>query len=90
MSARRARRPAPQPAETAARARLEVEVPESLYQRIKREIVREKFVTPYMLAERYNMTITLAKRVLRRLVREGVLRVYSYNRRAPIYVPAGS
>ena len=89
MSARRARRPAPAPA-TETKVRLEVEVPEGLYQRIKREIVREKFVTPYMLAERYNMTITLAKRVLRRLVKEGVLRVYSYNRRAPIYVPAGS
>ncbi len=89
MSARRGRR-APQPVETTAKTRLVVEVPEGLYQRIKREIVKEKFVTPYMLAERYNMTITLAKRVLRRLVREGVMRVYSYNRRAPIYVPAGS
>jgi len=89
VSARRGKKPAPAPA-TETRTRLEVEVPEGLYQRIKREVAREKFITPYMLAERYNMTITLAKRVLRRLVKEGVLRVYAYNRRAPIYVPAGS
>ncbi|MET1128434.1 MAG: 30S ribosomal protein S25e [Thermoproteota archaeon] len=63
-------------------------VPESLYKRIAREVVREKFVTPYMIAEKYDMTISLAKQVLRRLEREGVLKLYAPSRRAPIYVPA--
>lgn len=70
--------------------RYEVDIPEGFYQRIKREIVKEKFITPYMMAEKYNMTVSLAKKVLRRLVREGVLKVYVYNRRAPIYVPASA
>jgi small subunit ribosomal protein S25e len=61
-------------------------VPEQLYRRIMREIRREKFITPYMLAEKYNMTISLARQVLRRLEREGVVELYSPNRRAPIYV----
>jgi small subunit ribosomal protein S25e len=61
-------------------------VPEQLYRRIAREIKRENFVTPYMLAERYNMTISLARQVLRRLEREGVVKLYSPSRRAPIYV----
>jgi small subunit ribosomal protein S25e len=61
-------------------------VPENLMKRIKREIVREKFVTPYMLAEKYNMTMSLAKKVLRRLEQEGIVELYARSRRAPIYV----
>ncbi len=64
-----------------------VVIPEQLYKRIAREIVREKLITPYMLAEKYNMTISLAKRVLRRLEAEGKVKLYAKNRRAPIYVP---
>jgi len=62
-------------------------VPENVVKRIARDIAREKFVTPYMIAERYSMTISLAKQVLRRLEREGVVELYARNRRAPIYVP---
>ena len=61
-------------------------VPEQLYKRIAREIKRESFITPYMLAEKYNMTISLARQVLKRLAKEGVVELYSPNRRAPIYV----
>lgn len=62
-------------------------VPERVYQRIKRAIVHEKYITPYQLAEKYNMTISLAKKVLRRLEKEGVVKLYAYNRRAAIYLP---
>ncbi|HIQ56104.1 MAG TPA: 30S ribosomal protein S25e [Pyrodictium sp.] len=62
-------------------------IPDYLYRRIRRDIVKEKYVTPYLLAEKYNTTISLAKQVLRRLEREGVVRLYAHNRRAPIYVP---
>ncbi len=64
-------------------------LPENLYKRIARDIQREKLVTPYMLAEKYNMTVSLAKRVLRRLEAEGYIKLYAKNRRAPIYVPTG-
>jgi len=63
-------------------------VPDDLYRRIARDIVKEKYVTPYLLAEKYNMTISLAKQVLRRLEKEGIVKLYAYNRRAPIYIPA--
>ncbi len=66
-----------------------VVLPEQLYKRIAREIQREPFVTPYMLAEKYNMTVSLAKRVLRRLEAEGLVKLYAKSRRAPIYVPTG-
>ncbi|MET1101731.1 MAG: 30S ribosomal protein S25e [Pyrodictiaceae archaeon] len=62
-------------------------IPESLYKRILSEIRREKYITPYTLAEKYNMNISLARQLLRRLAEEGVVKVYSYSRRAPIYVP---
>jgi len=61
-------------------------VPENVYKRIARDIRREKFVTPYMIAERYSMTISLAKQVLRRLEKEGVVELYSPSRRAPLYI----
>ena len=61
-------------------------VPEGLVKRIAREIRREKFVTPYMVSERYSMTVSLAKQVLKRLEREGVVERYAPNRRAPIYL----
>ena len=61
-------------------------VPENLYKRIARDIRREKFVTPYMIAEKYSMTVSLAKQVLRRLEREGLVELYSPSRRAPIYL----
>ena len=61
-------------------------VPEGLYKRIAREIRREKFVTPFAISERYNMTISLAKQVLRRLEREGLVELYIRNRRDPVYI----
>ncbi|KSW12236.1 hypothetical protein CF15_05645 [Pyrodictium occultum] len=61
-------------------------IPESLYKRISREIRREKYVTPYMLSEKYDMTVSLAKQVLRRLEKEGIVELYAPNRRAPIYI----
>lgn len=65
-------------------------VPENVYKRIARDIRREKFLTPYMLAERYSMTLSLAKQVLRRLEKEGLVKLYAPNRRAPLYVVVSS
>ncbi len=61
-------------------------VPEDVYNRVKREIVREEFTTPYRVAEKYNMTISLARKVLSRLEREGIVKLYAKNRRTPIYL----
>ncbi len=61
-------------------------VPERLYKRISRDVTREKFVTPYMIAEKYSMTISLAKQVLKRLENEGIVKLYAPNRRAPLYM----
>jgi small subunit ribosomal protein S25e len=61
-------------------------VPENIYKRIARDIRREKYVTPFMIAEKYSMTLSLAKQVLRRLEKEGLVKLYSPSRRAPLYI----
>ena len=61
-------------------------VPDNVVKRISREIRREQFVTPNMIAERYSMTVSLAKKVLKRLEKEGLVELYAPNRRAPIYI----
>lgn len=45
-----------------------------------------KFYTPYMLAQAYNLKIGVARRVLRRGVELGLLKLYSPDRRSPIFV----
>ncbi len=51
-------------------------------------VKRTQFVTPYILANKMEISIGLAKRVLRDLETKGVVKLYSKNRRVQIYVPA--
>ncbi len=53
------------------------------------KVVRHmKFVTPNALAEKMEISVGVAKRVLRDLETRGVLKLYAKNRRVQIYVPA--
>ncbi|UXD21662.1 30S ribosomal protein S25 [Ignicoccus pacificus DSM 13166] len=53
------------------------------------KVVRHmKFVTPSMLADKMEISIGVAKRVLRDLETRGVLKLYAKNRRVQVYVPA--
>jgi len=47
-----------------------------------------KYITPYMLATTYNITISDAKKVLNEAVKQGFMKLYSGGRRVKIYVPA--
>ncbi|ALU11876.1 30S ribosomal protein S25 [Ignicoccus islandicus DSM 13165] len=54
-------------------------------------IVRKmQYVTPYVLANKMEVGIGLAKRILRDLETKGVVKLYSKNRRVQVYVPAES
>lgn len=79
------------PQEQAARRggeeELVVEVTPQLVERAKRELAREKWLTPYKVAQRYGITVSLAKVLLRELEEQGVLVLFSRNRRAPVYLP---
>jgi len=64
-----------------------VELTPRLIERAKRELVREKWLTPYKVAQRYGITVSLARKLLRELEAQGVLVLFSANRRAPVYLP---
>lgn len=65
-----------------------VSVPDALLVRAEKDLVREVYMTPYTVAQRYNVTISTARKLLRMLAEKGVLKLYSRNRRSPVYVPA--
>lgn len=64
-----------------------VELTPQFVERAKRELSREKWLTPYKVSQRYGITVSLAKRLLRELEKQGVVVLFSRNRRAPVYVP---
>ncbi|MEB3773735.1 MAG: 30S ribosomal protein S25e [Desulfurococcales archaeon] len=71
----------------AEQARYDVSVPQELINRAKRDLVREQYLTPFKVAQRYNVTISTARKVLKMLEAEGVLVLFTPNRRSPVYVP---
>ncbi len=68
----------------------EAHAPKELVDRVRRDIKRRQFdyLTPYLLSEKYTVTISTAKKILKELVEEGAIRLFSAGRRSPIYVPA--
>lgn len=61
---------------------------EGSYDQIISEIRKMKYLTPYIIANRFGLKISRAKRVLRELESRGIIKIYDKNRRVPIYVPA--
>lgn len=59
---------------------------ESLDQ-ILNEVKRLKYVTPYLLASKFSIKVSRAKKILRQLENEGILKYIDGNRRVRIYVP---
>lgn len=57
---------------------------------IIKDIKKMKYITPYVLASRFGIKISRAKKVLRDLESRGVVRAYDKNHRVPIYVPASA
>lgn len=86
---RRARKPVKveEVKESYVAAVVETGLPRDLIDKAKVELVKEKFVTPFRVAQRYGVKVSAAKRLLRILVDEGVLKPLSGNRRVRIYVP---
>ena len=68
-------------------ARYDVSVPEELLNRARRDLVKEAYLTPFKVAQRYNITISTARKVLKMLEEEGVLVLFTPNRRSPVFVP---
>jgi small subunit ribosomal protein S25e len=50
-------------------------------------ISSSKIITPYMVAEKFNIKLSIAKQILKDLVKEGVLSIVSGDNRIRIYAP---
>ncbi len=68
-------------------ARYDVSLPDELLKRAKRDLKREKYLTPLRLAEKYNVTLSTARKILKSLEEEGLIVKFGRSRRSPVYVP---
>ncbi|MEM0366241.1 MAG: hypothetical protein QXO93_02675 [Acidilobaceae archaeon] len=71
-------------------AQLEVNLLSDIIMKAKSELIKEKYLTPYRVAQKYGVKISTARRLLKILASEGLLRLVGGTRRVPIYVPKGS
>ncbi len=65
---------------------------DELVNRVRKDLKRGQFsyLTPYLVSEKYSISISTAKKILRVLLNENAIRVFSGGRRAPLYVPTTS
>ncbi|MCS7385565.1 MAG: hypothetical protein NDF55_02330 [archaeon GB-1867-005] len=63
---------------------------ENLVKQIERDVSRMKYVTPYIIATKFNLRLSLAKNILKELTGNGTLTLIAPNKRAPLYAPAAN
>ncbi len=61
-----------------------------LLRRIETEVGRQSYLTPTVLAEKYNLQIGASKRVLRVLASKNAIRLVAKTPRAPLYAPVNN
>mgnify|MGYP000005726474 CR=1 FL=1 len=81
---RKKRREREKRAETTVR---EPMVAYSIVNKIRSEIRNLSIVTPFIIAQRYSLSMSAAKAVLRILYERGDLELYDHSRRLSIYIP---
>ncbi len=62
---------------------------EELVDRVRRDVRRGQYsyLTPYLVSEKYSISLSTAKKILRELVNDGMIELFSPGRRSPVYVP---
>lgn len=85
---RKARKPARvgEVKESYLTALVETGLSQDLIEKARVELVKEKFLTPFRVAQRYGVKISTARRLLRILAEEGLLVLVAGNRRSRVYV----
>ncbi|MEB2793667.1 MAG: hypothetical protein G5Z42_05485 [Caldisphaeraceae archaeon] len=63
------------------------EISRGLLARVKKDVERVSYITPYKASVSYGIPISVARRLLKELEGEGLLTLYSRSKRNPIYVP---
>ncbi|MEM0355579.1 MAG: 30S ribosomal protein S25e [Desulfurococcaceae archaeon] len=66
-----------------------IDIPRETYEKFVNEVSKggDKYYTPYSLAQKYGIKISIAKKILRTAYQQGLIELYSPGRRSPIYVP---
>jgi small subunit ribosomal protein S25e len=54
--------------------------------KVQEELKKEKIVTPYTLSSKLNVTISVAKKILEELQRQGIVKQEAKSRRTVVYV----
>ncbi|RLF13903.1 MAG: hypothetical protein DRJ66_07010 [Thermoprotei archaeon] len=57
----------------------------SIYEAIKKEAPKATLLTPYIIASKYNVKLSTAKKILRQLEKEGLIQLISRSRRTEIF-----
>ncbi|MEN2999150.1 MAG: hypothetical protein ABDH61_01025 [Acidilobaceae archaeon] len=68
-------------------AQLETNLSQEILTKAKAELPKEKYVTPYKVAQKYGIKVSAAKRLMKILASEEVLARSGGNRRTPIFSP---
>jgi small subunit ribosomal protein S25e len=63
------------------------EISPELLAKVKKDLSKVNYITPSKLASNYSIAISTARKLLKQLEKEGVLKLYSPSRRNPIYIP---
>ncbi len=63
-------------------------ISEEIISSIRKEALRAKVITPYTIASKYQLRMSIAKRILKMLEKEGVVKLVSRSRRTYIYTGA--
>jgi len=66
----------------------EVVVDDKLLKQIERDVANMKYITPYIIATKFNLRLSLAKSILKELAGNGTLTLVAPNKRAPLYAPS--
>ena len=74
---------------TVKQAAYDVGLPVEILEEVRKGLKRESYLTPFKVAQRYNVSLSTAKRVLRALEEEGLVVRSSGTRRSPVFVPKG-
>ncbi len=75
--------------ESGGRVRIDVLVPRDVLEKLRRDLRRESYLTPFKVSQRYDVNVTIAKKMLKILEAEGLIVRVGGTRRTPIYVPKG-
>ncbi|RDD53642.1 MAG: 30S ribosomal protein S25e [Candidatus Korarchaeota archaeon NZ13-K] len=75
-------------AEKAEKVIRDVELKPQLVEQIRKEVVRASYITPQSLAMKYNIRVSVARKLLREFEREGIVVYVDGNSRLRIYMGA--